>query len=170
MSKHSILGISAATVLGLGLLTGNAAAQEKTLKEQLVGSWLVVSNVTTSPDGTKVDTFGPNPKGVFIYDSNGRFAIISIRAGIPKFASNNRGTGSADENKAVVQGSIAYFGTYSVNEADKSLTAQVESATFPNWVGDTQKRKIAISGDDLTFLNPGGSAGGSAEIKLKRAK
>ena len=150
MSKHSILGISAAIVLGLGLLVGNAAAQQKTLKEQLVGTWLVVSNVTTSPDGTKVDTFGPNPKGVFIYDSNGRFAIISIRDGIPKFASNNRGTGSADENKAVVQGSIAYFGTYSVNEADKSLTAQVESATFPNWVGDTQKRKIAISGDDLT--------------------
>ena len=170
MNKHSILGISAATVIGLALLAGSAVAQQKTLKEQLVGTWLVVSNTTTRADGTKVDTFGPNPKGIFIYESNGRFAIISTRADIPKFASNNRGTGTADENKAVVQGSIAYFGTYSVNEADKSLTAQVEGATFPNWVGNTQKRKIVISGDDFTFTNPGGSAGGSAEIKLKRAK
>lgn len=170
MKRRNILGVSAVTLLGLAMSSRSAVAKQKTLKEQLIGTWLVVSNVTTSPDGTKVDTFGPNPKGIFIYESNGRFAIISIRAGIPKFASDNRSTGTADENKAVVQGSIAYFGTYSVNEADKSLTAQVESATFPNWVGDTQKRKIAISGDDLTFLNPGGSAGGSAEIKLKRAK
>lgn len=157
-------------VLGLVPFTGDAVAKEKTLKEQLVGTWLVVSNITTRPDGTKADTFGPNPKGIFIYESNGRFAIVSTRADVPKFASNNRGTGTADENKAVVQGSIAYFGTYAVNEADKSLTAQVEGATFPNWVGVTQKRRITISGDDFTFTNPGGSAGGSAEIKLKRAK
>ena len=77
---------------------------------------------------------------------------------------------SADENKAVVQGSIAYFGTYSVNEADKSFAVQIEGATFPNWTGTAQKRGLSISGDDLTFFTAAGSSGGSNEVKWKRVK
>jgi hypothetical protein len=66
--------------------------------------------------------------------------------------------------------SIAYFGTYSVNEADKSYTVQVEGATFPNWAGTAQRRGLSISGDELTFINSAGSAGGSNEAKYKRVK
>ena len=170
MTRRRILGISAVTVFGLALLSANAVAQQKTLKEQLVGTWLMVSNTTTRADGTKTDTFGPTPKAIAIYGSDGRFAIVSTRSGIPNFASNNRATGSTDENKAVVQGSIGYFGTYSVNEADKQLTSDVEGSTFPNWVGTAQKRIIAFSGDELTQSSSSGSAGGAIEIKWRRAK
>ena len=157
-------------VLGLAPLTGDAVAQQKTLKEQLVGSWLMVTNINTLPDGTKVDTYGPNAKGIAIFESNGRFTLVTIRSDLPRFASNNRGTGTADENRAVVQGSLAYFGTYSVNETDKSYTVQIEGSIFPNWVGTAQKRMIAISGDEFTITNPAGSGGGSIESKYKRAK
>jgi hypothetical protein len=170
MNRRSLISIPAATALGLALLAGNAVAQQKTLKEQIVGDWIQVSNVTTRADGTKVETWGPNPKSILILESNGRVATVVIRSDLSKFASNNRATGTADENKAVVQGSIAYFGTYSVNEADKSLTMQIEAATFPNWAGNAQTRKIAISGDELTQFVSAGSAGGSVEIKYQRAK
>jgi hypothetical protein len=170
MNRRSLVGISAATALGLALLGGNAVAQQKSLKDQLVGTWLMVSNTTTRSDGTKSDTFGPNPKAIVIFESNGRVVTVATRSDLPKFASNNRATGTADENKAVVQGSIAYFGTYSVDEAAKSLTIQIEAATFPNWIGTATKRIIALSGDELTQTNPAGSAGGSVEIKYKRAK
>ncbi|MGD0023765.1 MAG: lipocalin-like domain-containing protein [Xanthobacteraceae bacterium] len=93
-----------------------------------------------------------------------------MRSDLPKFDTNNRATGTADENKAVVQGSIAFFGAYSVNEADNSYTVQVEGATFPNWTGTAQKRGFSISGDELTIINAGGSSGGSNELKLKRVK
>jgi hypothetical protein len=53
--------------------------------------------------------------------------------GLPNFASGNRSSGTADENKAAVEGTLAHFGTYVVDEADKSLTLQIERATFPNW-------------------------------------
>jgi hypothetical protein len=53
--------------------------------------------------------------------------------------------GTPGENKAVVQGSIAYFGTYSVNEADKVITAQIEGSTFAKLIGGatTQARPRA---------------------------
>jgi hypothetical protein len=102
------------------------------------------------------------------FESNGRFSLINIRSDLPKFGTDNRATGTADENKAVVQGSIGYFGTYSVNEAEKSFTVQIESATFPNWTGTTQKRALSISGDDLTFITAAGSSGGSNDVKWKR--
>jgi len=49
-----------------------------------------------------------------IFDNYRRFSFILTRPDLPKFASNNRGTGTAEENKAIVQGSLAYFGTYSL--------------------------------------------------------
>jgi hypothetical protein len=156
--------------MGLAPLTGDAAAQQKTVREQLVGSWLMATNTTTGPDGTKVDTYGPNAKGIAIFDSNGRFILITTRSDLPRFASNNRGTGTADENRAVVQGSLAYFGTYSVNETDKSYTVQIEASMYPNWVGTAQKRMIAIAGDEFTITNPAGSGGGRVESKYVRAK
>ena len=37
-------------------------------------------------------------------DANGRYAIVFSRADLPKFASNSRTTGTAEENKAIVGG------------------------------------------------------------------
>jgi hypothetical protein len=158
------------TMLGLALLPSNGIAQQKSLKEQLVGTWTAVSVINTAANGAKTEPFGPNPKGLLTFESNGRFSLITVRPDLPKFGTNNRATGTVDENKAVLQGSIAYFGTYSVNEADKSYTVQVEGATFPNWAGTAQRRGLSISGDELTFVNSAGSAGGSNEAKYKRIK
>jgi len=160
---------SALIFVGVAFAAGNAVAAN-TLKDQIIGTWQMVSNITTSPDGSKTETWGSNPKGMIIFERNGRMASVTTRSGIAKFASNNRGTGTADENKAVVQGSIAYFGTYSVNEADKSVTYQIDGATFPNWQGTTQKRTIAFSGEEFTQSLAAGSAGGAVDIKYKRVK
>jgi len=170
MNRRNLLNLTAITVLGLAMLPATSGAQQKSLREQLVGNWMMVSNINTAANGTKSDLFGPNPKGSMIFESNGRFSLIGVRSDLPKFGTNNRATGTAEENKAVMQGSIAYFGTYSVNEADKSYTVQIEGATFPNWTGTTQTRRISISGDDLTFVNAAGSSGGSNEVKWKRVK
>jgi hypothetical protein len=170
MTRLHLLTISAASLSLLALFPMHAAAQQKTMKEQLVGDWIQVSNVTTRADGSKVETWGPNAKSILILESNGRMATVVTRSDLPKFGSNNRMSGTPDENKAVVQGSIAYFGTYSVDEAQKLLTLHIETATFPNWAGTTQSRKIVISGDEFTQSISAGSGGGTVEIKYKRAK
>jgi Lipocalin-like domain len=170
MNRLNILNRTALVALGLTLLTAGANAQQKSLKEQLVGTWVQVSAVNTATNGTKSDLFGPNPKGIMIFESNGQYAQIGMRSDLPKFGTNNRATGTADENKAVVQGSIAYFGTYSVNESDKSFTVQVAGSTFPNWTGTAQKRPFSISGDELTFTTAVASVGGTNEVKWRRVK
>jgi Lipocalin-like domain len=62
-----------------------------------------------------------------MFDPNGHFSEIITRSDLPKFASNNREAGTPEENKAAVQGSIAFFGTYTVDESAKTLTQHVES-------------------------------------------
>jgi hypothetical protein len=103
------------------------------------------------------------------YDANGRIATIVMRPDLPKVASNNRMTATAEESQKIVHGSIAYFGTYTTNEADHSVTVQIEGATLPNWMGTSQKRTYTISGDQLTISNPTGSGAGAATVLLKRA-
>jgi hypothetical protein len=114
--------------------------------------------------------YGPNPKGTMIVDANGRFSITVLRSDLPKFASNNRMTGTPEENKAIVQGTIAYFGTYTIDESIHVLTVNVEGSTFPNFDGGTQTRILSFSGDEVTYFNPTPSMGGTAKVTYRRAK
>jgi hypothetical protein len=62
--------------------------------------------------------------------ATGRAGVFALPEDHKLFASNNRLDGTPDENRASVQGSIAYFGTYTVNDADHTLTFHIERCTF----------------------------------------
>ena len=142
----------------------------KSDKEQLVGSWILVS--LTAGDGAKQTMpYGPNPKGTMMVDANGRFSITVVRSDLPRFASDNRITGTPEENTAIVQGCISYFGTYSIDEATHVITVNVEGSTFPNFDGGTQTRILSFNGDEMTYLNPTPSmGGGTAKVTYRRAR
>ena len=168
--RNITLAATTMVALGLGLFATNTEAQQKSLKDQLVGSWTVVSAVDIKPDGAKVDAWGANPKGTAIYGANGRYAFMLMRSDLPKFASNSRAQPTADEGKAISQGTIAYFGTYTVNEADKSVTFKVEGSSYPNIVGVEQKRIItSITADEMKYTNPASTTGTKVEAVWKRA-
>lgn len=137
--------------------------------KSLVGTWTLVS-VTVEQAGGKVEPFGPNPNGSLMLDSDGHFSIVVVRPGVPKFASNNRVTGTAEENTAATRGSLGYFGTYTVSEADRMITMHIQGSTFPNWNGTEQKRVFTLAADQLTLTNPTGSAGGTTQIVWRRSK
>lgn len=173
-SKHHALCLSASAallLLGVVLPSSGAHGQQKSLAEQLVGTWTYVSNDIIRPDGSRVPMYGPNPQGLASFDRNGRYVLLIARADLPKFASGNRTEGTPEENKVVVQGSIAHFGRYTVDETAKTITFHIETATFPNWSGVEQKRPFTLTGDELKWTAPAASGGGgSAEVVLKRAK
>jgi hypothetical protein len=79
MNRRHIFSLSVATTLGLALLPGSALAQQKPLKEQLAGTWTIISNDNVAPDGTKRQLFGPNPKGILVLAANGQYAQIIVR-------------------------------------------------------------------------------------------
>jgi len=168
MNRRSVLMVS---MLGLALLPGHAIAQQKSLKEQLVGSWTFVTSADVQKDGTKVDRWGPNPKGMLVFDANGRYVLVIHHADLPKFASNRVDQGTAAENKAVMQGLIVLFGTYSVNEADKTIITQVEGGSFPNLHGMGQKRIVtSLTAEELKYTNPATTTGSTTNAVWKRAK
>ena len=171
MNRRHILSLSVVTALGLALLPGSALAQQKSLKEQLTGSWTSVSADNVAPDGTKRQLMGVNPKGLMILDASGRFALVQVDPARPKFASNNRLQGTAEENKAVVQGTVAQFGTWSVNEADKTVVLHIEGGMYPNQAGTDGKRSIVnLTADELKWANPNPGSSGKTENVYKRAK
>jgi Lipocalin-like domain len=171
MNRRSVLTKSVPIVLATALLPSSVVAQQKSIKDQLVGTWIFVSAHDVKPDGSKVDPWGPNPKGAAMYDANGRYTFMIMRSDLPKFASNNRAQASAEEGKAVAQGMIAFYGTYTVNEGDKTLTTRIEGSSYPNLIGGEQKRVItSLTADELRYTNPSTSTGTKAESVWRRAK
>jgi Lipocalin-like domain len=154
------------------LPVGNAFSQQagSSPQEELIGTWVLVSSYNQRPDGSKVVPFPGTPTGILMRDGNGRVSAQQISTGLPKFASNNRQEGTPEENKAVVQGNLCYFGTYSVNETDRTFTVHVENCTFPNWAGTDQKRSFTLVGDGLTLTGSAAASGGTAHVVWKRAK
>lgn len=149
----------------------DARAQQKAVAsaKQLIGHWTLVS-VKNEQDGKTTEPLGPNPKGLYIFDRSGHYALMIFRPDLPKFASNNRSSGTPEENKAVVLGSLAHFGTYSVNEREGTYSVRPEASTYPNWVGIDQIRSFSVSKDELKITNPSGSRGGTSTLIWKRTK
>jgi hypothetical protein len=170
MNRRSILSISAMTVAGLALMPGHAVAQQKSLKEQLVGTWTIVSTDQTAPDGKKHQLFGPSPKGTLVLDPSGQYVQIIVRPGRDKFKANSRLGGTPEENTAAVHGTTATFGTWSVDEGSKTLIVRIEGGMYPNQDGSESKRSVSVTGDELKITNPSTASGMTSDNVWKRAK
>ncbi len=153
-------------------MAGGALAQStKTLKDQLVGTWIHVISEVTAPDGKKSLPFGKTPNGILMFAPTGHFTQIHIASEVPKLASANRLKGTPDEYTAVSQKSLSIFGTYTVDEEKRTVTFKITASTFPNMAGAVQARTIeTLTADE--FRNTAAVAGGrgSAFNLYKRAK
>jgi hypothetical protein len=171
MNRRRIISISALTALGLALSLSGALAQTKSLKDQLVGTWTLVSADATLPDGAKQQGFGAKPKGILILDAGGRYALVQGNPDRPKFkdTSNLRLGATNDEFAAAARSFAANFGSWSVDEAGKTLIRKYEIALIPNNDAQETKDSVSLSGDDLkldgTLRN-----GARTETIYRRAK
>jgi hypothetical protein len=149
-----------ATAIGVGAA---AAQPAKSLREQLVGTWDFVIAEITAANGTKTLPFGDKPKGQVIFTADGRFSQVHVSGGLPRIASNNRLAGTDADNRAIVHGTLAFFGTYSVDEAKKTLTFNITASTYPNAEGTSQTRTIdLLTATEFRNTNPAASRDGPA--------
>ena len=173
MNRRSTISICAASLLGLALSTEASFAQ-KTLREQLVGAWILVSNDITPRSGPKQPFYGAGTsvKGMLMLDAGGRYTLVQGRPDRPKFKAANRLSLEAtpDELKAAILGFGANVGTWSVNEADKTLLRKYEIALIPNNDGLDRKDSISLSGDTLTLVRTQADSGARTEAVYRRAK
>lgn len=137
------------------------------LREQLVGTWTLVSSVDIHADGQRTDTWGPTPQGMYMFGADGRFAQIVMRSDLPRFSSRDAAT--AEQAKAVVAGSLAMFGTWRVDEAARTVLVHFEACSFANFTGTDGKRAVTmLSADELMFSNAGRAGGARGESVWRR--
>jgi len=163
--------IRIAAVFALALTAAPVGAQQKSLRDQLVGAWNFVVAEVVAPDGNKSFPFGETPSGILIFTAGGQFAQIHTAGDLPKIASNNRLTGTPEEYAMIMRRSISLFGTYSVNEEKKTVTFNIVSSTYPNFAGEAQERTIdKLTADEFINTNPNVAGGrGRATNIYKRA-
>ena len=77
--------------------------------------------------------------------------------------------GTTEDNQAVIQGSIALFGSYKVaSEMEETVVLSIEGSTFPNWDGEDQTRLMHSIGNQMEITNPTTTVGGRNFIVWKR--
>ena len=166
MTRREFLALP--MVAALVLFPTNLNSQQGTLKDQLVGTWAIVSWEAIAPNGTKRQI--ANPKGFLIFGSDGRYAQVIARPDRPKFKSPGEPTieelaTAADDFFA------ANAGTWRVSEAEKLLIQEFEAALRPNNEGTLFRSGISLSGDELRLISlrplP---TGARIDILYRRAK
>lgn len=140
-------------------------------EDQLVGTWALVNVISEADDGNKTEPFGSSPKGMIMFSSEGHFSLFQSKTEIPKIAANDRAKATPEEALAIVTSAIAYYGTYSVSEADQTILVKVNASTFANVADGPEQIRIitSLTDDELKFTNPRTPAGVTLRTIWKRA-
>jgi Lipocalin-like domain len=173
MNRRVTLAMTTTTLLCLavGLSVSNSLAQQKSLKEQLVGTWTLVSSDQVRPDGSKLKQFGANPKGINVFDANGRFFVMIAGADNSQIAARDSAKANSEEIGGLIAESIAYYGTYTVNDEVNVISLHLDASTFPNQIGTDQKRAItSLTANELKYSSPAAISGVQVHQVWKRAE
>jgi hypothetical protein len=152
----------AAAAVGLSFAVFAVGASAQATMKSVAGTYSPVT----------VPAFGEKPRGLLILSPNGYYSLIVGRAQIPPVASGARTKATDVENKAMVDGSIAHYGKWSIDDGGKAITFHVEMSSFPNWDRKPQKRALKSSGDTLVYVvaAPSTGSGAPSELTWRRVK
>ena len=130
------------------------SAQGQSLKEQLLGTWTLVSWTQVVGDVEEPGLLGRDPVGQFIFAPDGHMCFSAMRRTRSKLAGPGPQAGTPEEKAAAYDGYVGYCGRYDVSEEERSVTFRLELSSFPNWTGTTQKRFVEVSGTRLRVNTP----------------
>lgn len=150
-----------AVLIVLAALPALGCASGHTPKNQVVGTWRMVS-AQIERDGATEPAYGENPSGMLTFTPDMHYVEVLTDADVPPFASDVRGAGTDEENRVAMASSIGMFGSYTVDDDGEFSGNRVEGATFPNWIGNVRTReelRIVVDGDRMTenFTRPDGT-------------
>jgi hypothetical protein len=134
--------------------TSIAASEES---EDFVGTWNLESIEGRDESGEWValqDRFGPDPAGYLMYDSEGHMSVQIMRRNRRPFAAESRRNVSPEEAKEALLGYTAYFGTFSVDAEEGTVTHHRIGHIVPNQVAVDGTRSYRFDGDWLTLTLP----------------
>ena len=136
MYRNCLITITTIAALSLG---ATLPASAQSLKDQLAGTWALTAGTEHLADGTKIKRW---TEGRLMFDAGGNMTHFLIAPDRPKTGTDPR---------APVGPAVGYWGTYTVNDADKSMTWKVDRAMWPGFDGIERKQAVAITGDTMTL-------------------
>lgn len=126
-----------------------------------VGVWKLVSDENIGDNGSIGYPIGKDAVGQIIYDAKGYMAAQVGSVHRPPFAILDRLGGTKEELQNAFEGYTAYFGTYTVDEKNMTVTHHVQSSLFPNWTNTDQVRYYEFSGNRLILKTKPFMVGGN---------
>ena len=145
MSAKIAVALTLATTLASSSLAVRpAAAQDKNFKEMITGAWVITSVSDNYDNGEKRDNWGSPISGQLLFDTTGRFTQVII--GPPVAAMKT------DDPRKPDAFIVAYYGSYTVDAAAKTITTKLESASYSARKGTTFTSTAQLSSDKLTLI------------------
>jgi hypothetical protein len=135
-----------------------------TAPHSVLGTWNLLSWEMRSSNGKVTTPIGKNPKGVIVYDDDGRMTVQLMQSDRPLSASADPFGAAPDEIVGAWMGFISYAGRYEIDSSRKRVIHHVEICSFPNWVGTRQERFYHFEGDRLVLSTPPISLGGESTV------
>jgi hypothetical protein len=152
--RMALAALAALVVLAAPTSTAASEAARKSLKEKLVGTWFFVSSTNTRKDGSTYDRWGPNPKGILMFDADGRYSQIIMRAETSLFGPKT----------------IFSFGTFTIDEAKSTIVTEIEGGSLSKLNGTQQRRIVKVlTADELRYVNLDGFSGAVIDAVWRRA-
>jgi hypothetical protein len=123
--------------------------------KRLVGAWRFVSAVNLRDDGSNSDRWGPNARGMLMFDRSGQFTQVIASA----------------ESRMFGAKSFFATGEFSVEEDAQILVSRIETSSIAKLAGVIQRREIkSLTDDELRYINPVSATGTKVEAVWRRIR
>ena len=123
--------------------------EESGLRSHFIGAWKLVSCERKASNGEVTYPYGDKPVGRISYDNAGRMSVQIMRPGRSQASGRTLRGASVDVLREAVDGYIAYFGTFDIDPATRTVVHHVEACLVPSWVGTDLKRAYEFEGNRL---------------------
>jgi len=138
VTMGSFVKLAAAVAIAAAL---SVPARAQSLKAKITGAWTLVSGSENYPDG-KMNM--PWATGNLILDPTGHIALFLVGKDQPT---------SSPSVRTPVGPLVAYYGTFTVDDANNTMTSKIEHAASPLANGTTRVQKVTFDGDTMTWTS-----------------
>jgi hypothetical protein len=130
-----------------------AAKPPANARQQLIGTWRAVE-YSRGPDNAREYPFGQPPRGYIVYDATGH-VFFQVGSRGQQTPPPNKSWSQADSStlEQLIRGSSAYFGTYTVDETNGTVTHRIEGE-IPPWRATTEvAHPFTVRNDTLSIAS-----------------
>lgn len=131
-----------------------AASTVADSEASLLGTWRLAAYEARDSEGGVQYPLGKNVSGLLVYDRGGNMAAHVMRNDLAPFAGKDPARATDSEIRAAFDGYGSYFGSYTVDQANQTVTHHVCGAWYPNWIGHDQVRHFEFDGNRLLLTTP----------------